>query len=83
MASAPPRRLFMRAGVLFGLWLTVGALGCRMAHDHEREQPMGPSTAMSGGATGEPSSASSASADAGVRTRAADAGPEAGHTEHE
>jgi hypothetical protein len=64
----------MHAGVLFGLWLTLGAVGCRMAHDSEREQPMGPSTAMSGGAMGEPSSAPGVAVDGGRQTRGPDAG---------
>jgi hypothetical protein len=68
----------MRAGVLFGFSLALAVFACRMAHDTEREQPMGPSTAMNGGVMGKPSAAPSAPVEDGGRPAAPEAG-RAGH----
>jgi hypothetical protein len=67
----------MRTSALFGFCLIVSAAACRMAHDNEREQPMGPSTVMSSGAMSKPSAAPSAPTEGGGPT-ALDAG-RAGH----
>jgi hypothetical protein len=65
----------MKVGVLLGLVLALGALACRMARDNEREQPMGPSTAMSGGAAaGKPSAAPRVPKDSGGATGTPEAG---------